>query len=324
MKIKNHSRKISLFVAILILLTGVILGGYLVLKSGRVSAGQLDAILRGTPVDLKTCEPNASDSNKDSDSDGLKDWQEIQVYQSDACKKDTDGDGYLDGEEADSGYNPTVKAPEDELPGTLPKTPRPLPTNLTQALSSMLGQQIAAGKIDSFNQQGQILSSYELEKYPAIQQSVQQIISAGNQLFTPEVIDEKQIKTTPDNSRATIQRYALEASIAIPAIENREENEAALFLNAMQSNDFSKIDSTLETYQTAYQNLQKIVVPTNLVPLHKEQLEIISSLTKVYQAIKEIETDPLKANLALQKYQGILLQLTGWSQKLIEFLRSHP
>jgi len=187
----------------------------------------------------------------------------------------------------------------------------------------MLAQQIASGQIDSFNQQGQILSASDLEKYPAIQQSVQQIISAGDQVFAPDTIDDSQIKTTTDNSRAAIQRYAATASAAIPTIIDREENEAALFLNAMQNNDFSKLNNTLELYQTAYQNLQKITVPTDLVPLHKEQLNIISSLIKVYQAIRDIATDPLKANLALQKYQVILSQLSDWAKRLGEFMQSH-
>ncbi len=320
---KNHSRKISLFVAVLILLAGVFLGGYLVLKSGKISASQLDDILKGSTVDLKTCNPDPSDANKDSDNDGLKDWQEIQLYLSDPCKTDSDGDGYLDGEEVTSGYNPIVKAPGDELPGTIPKGPRPLPANLTQALGAMLTQQIVAGKIDSFNQQGQILSSYELEKYPGIQQSVQQIVSAGNQLFAADPIDEKQIKTTPDNSQAAIQRYAGEAANSFPPMENNGEDEATIFLNAMQNNDFSKIDKNLEIYQTSYKKLQMLSVPSNLLEIHKGQLNIISSMTKVYQAIKDINVDPLKTNLALQKYSSLMEQLTNWFQKLAAFINAH-
>src|SRR3989338_4500672 len=227
---KNYSRKLSLLVAVLILLTGVFLGGYLVLKSGKVSAGQIDDILKGAPIVTETCEPNASDPNKDSDNDGLKDWQEIQVYKSDPCKPDTDGDGYLDGEEVASGYDPTIKAPGDELPGTMAKSPRPLPANLTKALSSALAQQIVSGKIDSFNQQGQILSADELAKYPAIQQSVAQLMSAGDQLFAPETIDAIRIKTTPDNSATSIQNYAKAAANAIPITDSSdEETEASMF-----------------------------------------------------------------------------------------------
>ncbi|MBU3901335.1 thrombospondin type 3 repeat-containing protein [Patescibacteria group bacterium] len=322
MNTKNHSRKISLFVAVFILLTGVFLGGYLVLKSGKVSAGQLGDILKGNSVNPAVCEPNAGDANKDSDNDGLKDWQEIQIYQSDPCKIDTDNDGYLDGEEVTSGYNPIIKAPGDELPGTLPKGPRPLPENLTTALSSMLSQQITTGKIESFTQEGRILSAAELEKYPGLQQSVRQIMFAGDQLFAAEAIDESQIKITNNNSRAEIQRYAGEAAAAFPPAENDGENEATLFLNAMQNNDFSKIDKNLEIYQTAYKKLQVLSVPSDLLEIHKEQLNIISGLIKVYQAIKDIDVDPLKTNLALQKYSYLTEQLTNWFQKLAAFINA--
>lgn len=319
---KNHSRQISLFAAVFILLAGIFIGGYLVLKSGQTSASQLDDILNANSNDLAVCNPDPGNPDSDIDHDGLKDWQEIQIYQSNPCRTDTDGDGYLDGEEVASGYDPTKKAPGDELPGTAPKGPRPLPANLTSALSSALAQQIAAGKIDSFDQSGNILSSSDLEKYPGIQQAVRQIMLAGEQLFAPDPIDDKQIKTTTDNSPAAIQRYALGASTAIPMIENDGEDEADLFLNAMQSGDFSKLNSILELHQTAYQNLKMLVVPTELIPLHKEQLNIISGLIKIYQAIKQTEADPLVANLALQKYQVILSQLTGWLQKLDVFIGS--
>ncbi len=326
---KNHSRKISLLVAILILLAGVFLGGYLVLKSGRVSAGQLDDILKGEVIDITACNPEPSEANKDADNDGLKDWQEIQIYLSDPCKKDTDGDGYLDGEEIASGYDPTKKAPGDELPGTTPKGPRPLPENLTKALSSMLAQQVGSGKIDSFNKQGQILSAAELEKYPGLQQSVQQIMSAGEQLFAPEPINDDQIKTTDDNSRAAIQRYAGEVATALALPPDQivsQESEASLFLKALQNNDFSELSQVLINYQTAYENLKNIQepVPIDLLSLHKEQLNMLSSLIKVYQAIIEFNADPLKANLALQKYEAISLELTDWLQKLAEVIQSHP
>lgn len=318
-----------MLVAILILLAGVFLGGYLVLKSGRVAAGQLDDILKGKAIDIVACNPDTSDSNKDADNDGLKDWQEIQIYLSDPCKQDTDGDGYLDGEEAASGYDPTKKAPGDELPGTTPKGPRPLPANLTKALSSMLAQQIGSGKIDSFNKQGQILSAAELEKYPGLQQSVQQIMSAGEQLFAPEPIDDSQIETTTDNSKAAIQRYAGEVAAALVSSPDQavsQESEASLFLTALQNNDFSEVALVLTNYQTAYQNLKNIQepVPTDLLSLHKEQLNMLSGLIKIYQAIIEFNADPLKANLALQKYEVISLELVNWLQKLAEVIESHP
>ena len=42
----------------------------------------------------------------DSDWDGVPDWDEENIYFTDANNSDTDGDGYLDGEEINAGYDP--------------------------------------------------------------------------------------------------------------------------------------------------------------------------------------------------------------------------
>ena len=45
--------------------------------------------------------------SEDSDKDGLSDYDEVTIYKSSRYKKDTDGDGYTDKEEVDSGFNPS-------------------------------------------------------------------------------------------------------------------------------------------------------------------------------------------------------------------------
>jgi len=329
MSTTKKSRKFSLLVAILILLFGIVIGGYLVLKSGRGSASQLTNILSGNSTQLNACEPNPSDSNKDSDNDGLKDWQEMQIYHSDPCKKDTDGDGYLDGEEVASGYDPLKKAPGDELPGTKPQTPRPLPQNLTEALKQQLNSQITGNNIHAFNENGQLLSASELENYPSIQETVQQTLAGADILFAPDPIDESQIKTTSDNSRRSIQNYAAAASAAISSVGNQagynfSDSESQLFLNALEKNDFSELELVQKMYQDTYEKFKMLTVPSDMLALHKEQLNIFSTTIKVYQAIKEINTDPLKANLALQAYEPLKQQFGNWALQVGQFIEAHP
>lgn len=42
----------------------------------------------------------------DTDNDGLSDYEEVKIYLTDPLNADTDADGYLDGAEVNSGYNP--------------------------------------------------------------------------------------------------------------------------------------------------------------------------------------------------------------------------
>ncbi len=44
--------------------------------------------------------------NKDTDNDGLSDWDELQLYNTSPYLEDTDSDGYSDGEEVKSGNDP--------------------------------------------------------------------------------------------------------------------------------------------------------------------------------------------------------------------------
>jgi len=48
----------------------------------------------------------APDLTKDTDGDGLSDFEEVNIYHTDPLKADTDGDGYSDGAEVKGGYNP--------------------------------------------------------------------------------------------------------------------------------------------------------------------------------------------------------------------------
>jgi len=321
---KKTSRKINILAAVLILLVGVFIGGYLVLKSGKIFAGELSNILKGQEVNLSLCEPNVNDSTKDSDEDGLKDWQEIQLYKTEACKQDTDGDGYLDGEEVASGYDPAKKAPGDELPGTTPKTPRPLPNNLTLALQQKLSEQLQQNKISPLDSEGNLLSSTELEQFPGIQQAVWEVTQHKDQIFAPEQIIQGEIKTTGDNSQKAIQNYIKDIRACFDPERDKSSSkiEMQLFLDAMQNNDFSKIESQLQEYQKTYQKLKLLTVPGDFLVLHTQLMDIFSSLDKIYQAIMNIESDPLKANLALQQYLVSLNQTIQWAQDFETLIKS--
>ncbi len=65
---------------------------------------------------VKANDSASSDKNifEDSDQDGLSDDEE-KAYGTDANNKDTDGDGYTDGVEVKSGYDPLKHAPGDKI-----------------------------------------------------------------------------------------------------------------------------------------------------------------------------------------------------------------
>jgi len=55
-------------------------------------------------------------NSADSDADGLPDRDEVEIYKTDPLNQDSDGDGYLDGEEVRGGYDPKGSGKLLELP----------------------------------------------------------------------------------------------------------------------------------------------------------------------------------------------------------------
>ncbi len=318
----KYSRKFSIIFAVLILLIGVAVGGYLVLKSGRGSASQLADILSSASKPITGCQPDASDSNKDSDNDGLKDWQELQIYKTDACKQDSDGDGYLDSEEIASGYDPTKKAPGDELPGTKHTTPRPLPQNLTEALRQSLKNKITQGEIPQLDLNGKLLtaSSTDFSNFPAVQSAILEVSQNYANFFSSAEADSNNTKTNNDNSAHSIKQYFFAVSVAIQPQAGIRELDSQIFSEAIESNDYSKLESVLQNYQGDYARLKELTVPSELTELHKKLLNIFSGIIKIYSAVKDFNSDPLKAYLALQSYPTIRRQQIDRIIELNDFL----
>lgn len=70
-----------------------------------------DDLDRDGILDSEEAELGTSSEQYDTDGDGLTDYDEINVWQSDPTNPDSDGDGFSDGWEVLSGYSPTGTQP---------------------------------------------------------------------------------------------------------------------------------------------------------------------------------------------------------------------
>ena len=67
--------------------------------------GEADIDLDGLAADVEGL-LGTSDTDTDSDDDGLSDFDEVNTWQTNPAKADTDGDSFSDGTEVQGGYNP--------------------------------------------------------------------------------------------------------------------------------------------------------------------------------------------------------------------------
>lgn len=332
MKPLKSFKKINIFAVVFLLLIGIVIGGYLVLKSriGTASISQqLSQILEQSKKTITGCQPNSEDKSKDSDNDGLMDWQET-TWQTDPCKPDTDGDGYLDGEEVASGYNPSIAAPNDELPDRDPTKPRSLPGNLTQALAGNLRKKITDQGLEAIS--GTLDPADLNTSNRLVNTAIQQVVSQAMEEFSLPDIPDEQIIISSDNSQAAIQSYAGKIVELIEQWENKSlieqdilfESESELFDYAIQNRDFTEIDKYIKFYQGAAEGLKQIPAPSDLKDIHKEQIGIFWVIANIFRAVKQIDQDPLKTNLALEQYKITIDLLKQMLFKLADYLEKHP
>lgn len=328
---KKKNSKLNLIVAVLILLIGILIGGYLVLKSkaGTASIGeQLSQILEKDKRPDSDCRADTSDPKKDSDNDGLKDWEEA-IWGTDPCRADSDGDGYLDGEEVASGYDPTKPAPADSLPDKEQKTPRGLPQNLTQALSTILAEKITSGQMtlpagEGVGTWGNTSSPLSEE---VLNESITQLSYSFSQLFIPPQINPQELKIISETNKTTIEAYAKQIVRVInenPWLTDSEKTDTQIIAEAIEQRNFQETDIAGQVYLARFKALKKVAIPAELISFHQGLLERLFIVSQIYQSIKETDIDPLKVMVGLERYQQIKGEIRQLAEEFIQIAEAYP
>lgn len=263
---------------------------------------------------------------KDSDNDGLKDWEE-ELYHTNPRNPDTDGDGYLDGEEVDSGHNPLIKAPGDKL------VFYPLPLgekyNITEkilseeVIGSMLDSYIVQKgeyindhpEIDSpetfsaFTKQStlQKMSEWALaDSYPILLEKAEEAIEEIPEIFNLEIAD-KDIKISQDNSSEAIKFYLSQLySFYNSDIFFLQEQGAKALELALKNSDFSQIDKLIKANDEKIESIKEIVVPSLWKENHKKRLKYTIIIRNVFVSFRDIQNDPLKSYVALGEFEKVI------------------
>lgn len=127
----------------------------------------------------------------DTDQDGLSDEEE-RTYGTDINNRDTDGDGYSDGTEVKSGYDPLKKAPGDRLATTQKAEQEKIAAtpNMTNEFIAKLGE-FAAQK-DSQTITTEDLDSFIAEKFPTLDENIYTTVESLPQVDIANIKVKKQ------------------------------------------------------------------------------------------------------------------------------------
>ena len=220
---------------------------------------------------------------EDADHDGLSNTDES-YWNTDFQNPDTDGDGFLDGEETISRHDPTIPGPDDAL----------LDLNITKKMANLAVAGIAEGSLKP--------GSPDYEE--SVDDLTLSIIDDGLRSLSPE--DPPKI-TTVDPSKENQQKYVYVTETIWELflksfIEEMKNLEPKLELtnNGGFNNDEFIIYFSLKSkeFQDIANQLTKVNVPQNWKDEHVNFYRLISKLLISNKALAEANEDTIKATLA--------------------------
>ena len=225
-------------------------------------------------------------ANKDSDNDGLKDWEEA-LWQTDPSNPDSNGNGIKDGAE--------IAANRDQPASTTPKTTRQL-TASDQFSRDLFTRyvtikQTGSGDPADYNNYAGIVQSY-IDQEAATMSA--KIYGAGD------------FKIIEDEKPVDIRNYGNAiGALFIDYSAPKFENELIVLQRAIDNNNPSELDklnANILAYQKGRATLLKMAVPSIFSPDHIALTNAISTIALGIESMKLSFSNPIKAAAGLQSY----------------------
>lgn len=249
--------------------------------------------------------------NQDSDSDGLKDWEE-QIYGTDPQKTDTDGDKTSDGEEIKLNRDPLKPGPKDQLPQPVAlqkEIERKAADNLTQKLTDRFEEKFMRPLL---NDPSAVLDEEKISR--EILKDMPSSLTAINYFTEKDLTILK--NDTPENFANYIQGFN---KIISGSFIGLEISEIVVFSEALQAEDLSQLD-ILDSYLAAYNSviikLSQLATPPGLADLHLAYLNATKRQQIAVQKMRRTESDVIKGTYGAQEYLAAGEEITNIEQRL--------
>ncbi len=248
---------------------------------------------------------------KDSDQDGLKDWEEA-LWGTDPKNPDTDLDGTADGEEVSLGRNPKIKGPEDRLSDEEKKS------------AGSAGEEIS--KTDAFGR-GFFASVMTLKDSGQLTpENMQKLSDSLVENFTTEDVKSfsiSDLKVSSDNSPATIKKYGNELGAVFEEYLKLElPDELLIVARAVSSGDtgeLQKLDQIISANKKLIEKHLAISIPQKASSVHLKLLNHYQTITVAIENMKKVISDPLTGTIAISRYKKELGPLNNTMTELQNF-----
>jgi len=303
----KHATRNNFFVGIFVIILLAVVIYFFVVRNSKSEIGHL-VVSSNDSISLA--------ASKDSDGDGLKDWEEL-LWGTNASLADSDSDGTNDGDEVASRRDPATPGPNDLLSSTGSselelQTPSEFEAGYDPRLGENLTDSVALNLTNSF------LSAVVSDNAnpETRDQIIDSLLTGSYQLVGP-----KQYKSSDLSTPAIISkddRQAIEwvtgiYGVLIEAQSRSFGSEGVIINKIAQSQDLlasqvSDLEQSSEKYFDIARILLSMEVPANLSEIHLNFLNSANLLGYSLEAMSGSAGDPLAFISYVIMYQAGLDQ----------------
>ncbi len=259
---------------------GITAGAYFV--STRLARGP---VIYKSPANQKEEVALSELIGKDSDLDGIKDWEEA-LWDTDPNKKDTDGDGVSDGAEI---------AARKKAAGLI-ETATSTNTEKLNETDAFSREFFAA--VLSLKQSGQLNDDTINNLSKALTESL-----ASQEKPRYAESDMRITTDTKENIESYASGFWKLAEKYVPANLGNELSVIAKALNDNDQDELNGLDYYIEAYQNISQETLALGVPRGIAMSHLALTNSYASLSVALQKIKSVFENPLVAMIGLSEHK---------------------
>lgn len=310
------SRKLVIIFLAILVISG---GGFLVFNNNGAKKKVFNSYEKGG-IASKTLQ----DGQKDSDKDGLKDWEEA-LWKTDPNNPDTDGDGTTDGEEVKEGRDPTKPGPNDKFETTLSgKKFSSDKGNFGQAsLTESISKDILSRYLAVKQLKGKNLDKATKEKL------VSSLLSDINDFSRDKSYKISDVKISEDNSRMALRNYGNRIGSVVEKYSEfnpAPEPELKVFKESVETNNeagLKKLDANVNAYGNLATGLMEMEVPSNIKELHLNLANSFLRMRDIIAKLRNFFQDSLGALMALKKYPSAGEEMFNALLSVNNYFRDH-
>lgn len=235
-------------------------------------------------------------ATKDTDTDGLPDWQEA-LYGTDPANPESFQAGIPDGEAVAQGLiSPKVSVRAEEEPTDPDSIPGVVaaPSSLTDRFSQALLQQYLTNRGDTPPSQEEIVGFVKGA-----------VDNLSAQSLSPAVFTQSDVKVAGSGATA-VRAYtaAVEAAYAANTVAS-DKNELSYFADALKGNDaaLTQLSRISGAYEDMANAQMALTVPSDVRQAHLTIANGLMRMSEVTGDMATLKTDPLRALMGIALYE---------------------